>query len=229
MFDVAVARQHRRRRLRPPTSQSREPVGAVTHQGQVVGNRLGRHAEALHDTGPVGDPAVPAVKLHHPAVVAHALGQILVGGADHDSIHCRIGGRPGRRCGHGVVGLVVGHRPDRETCRGGDLLEQGELRQEVRIDTLATLVAGIHLVAERRDHMVGGDADMRRAVGNHPQQAAHHRPGGRHFPPGGGAMRRAGEELSEQLVRPIDEVDLHRVSAPPAPPFGRSPTPGPTR
>ena len=47
------------------------------------------------------------------------------------------------------------------------LFEQRELRQQVGLDAGAGLVAGPQLVAERLDDVIGGDADVRGAAGDH--------------------------------------------------------------
>lgn len=60
--------------------------------------------------------------------------------------------------------------------------------------------------------MVGGHTDMGRPVGDQPEQAADGSTRGSDFHTGGGAVRRAGEELPEQLVGSVDQVDLHRLT-----------------
>ena len=84
--------------------------------------------------------------------------------ADHHALHTRIRRRDCRRRRQRIVGLELDHRPDgKPRCRQR-LFEQRELRIEIRLDARAGLVAGPELVPERLDDVVGGDADMARAL-----------------------------------------------------------------
>ena len=47
-LQTGIAGEHSRRRLRPPSRQTRHPVGGVTDQSQVVGYGLGMDPEFLH-------------------------------------------------------------------------------------------------------------------------------------------------------------------------------------
>ena len=72
-----------------------------------------------------------------------------------------------------VVGLELHHRPDDEAERPRRPLGELELRQQVRVDAGARLVAGVQPVAERLDDVVEGAGDVRHARRReeHPQAA----------------------------------------------------------
>ena len=86
-----------------------------------------------------------------------------------------------------------------------------ELRQQGRLDAFAGFVVGPQLVAERLDHVIGGDADVRRAGLEHLRDGAEH---------AGDRAERAvaflfrapvAVEMAEQLVRAVDEMNDHRA------------------
>ena len=122
--------------------------------------------------------------------------------------HLGIGGR--ERCGRGqgVVRLQLDHRPDRHAHRRQRLLERMELRLQRGVDAGAGLVAGPQIVAERLDHVVGGDADMRRAALQHLGDRAQHALDRAQRRVGAGCAAGA-VELAEQLVGAVDQVDDH--------------------
>ena len=95
------------------------------------------------------------------ARAADALREILVGRADQHALDARVRGGRCRRRRQRIVGLELDHRPDGDAERRQRLFEQRELREEVGVDALAGLVAGPQIVAERLDHVVGRDADVR--------------------------------------------------------------------
>ena len=108
-----------------------------------------------------------------------------------------------------VVGLELDHRPGDEAHRGDRPLRELELRDQALRDALAGLVAGEQVVAERLDHVVERDTRVRdRAAaeqhGEAPHEAAHRAD----LAPGVLRGRRA-EPRAEQLVRAVDQVDLH--------------------
>ena len=93
-----------------------------------------------------------------------------------------VAGDPGRGR-EAVVGLLVDHRPDRHAEGAQAVLQERELGQELRRHPLARLVPRVQVVAERLDHVVGGDAQVRRTLLQHHQHRAHHAPCGRHLHP----------------------------------------------
>src|SRR5262249_23112928 len=108
-----------------------------------------------------------------------------------------------------VVRLDLDHGPHGDAHRGERLLQWIELRPERRLDAGARLVAGPQIVAERFDHMVGRDTDVRTTrldrlqhSGQHPD----HRPEWRVL-----AVRESANavEVSKQLVRAVDQVNEH--------------------
>ena len=73
-----------------------------------------------------------------------------------------------------VVGLELDHRPHRDAERRERVLEQRELREQLGVHALARLVAEPEVVAERLDDVVGGHADVRRPLLEHPEHRAEH-------------------------------------------------------
>src|SRR5438132_13730170 len=81
----------------------------------------------------------------------NALRQIFVRRAyDHaiDTLICR---RCDRRSREGVICLEFHNRPNHDASCQEDLLEQRELRQEIRVNTVACLIVWPYIVSERLD------------------------------------------------------------------------------
>ena len=93
----------------------------------------------------------------------YALRQILVGSANRT---CATRSRAAFAGGGGqrIVGLVFDHRPDHHAHRIERFFQHRELRQQRRRHAFRGLVSGIEIVAERFDHVIGRDADVRRAA-----------------------------------------------------------------
>ena len=112
-----------------------------------------------------------------------------------------------RGAGQPVVGLELDHGPHRHAHRRERFLERVKLREQRGLHALGRLVPGPQAVAERLDHMIGGDADMRGALLDHLQHRVQHAVHG--------AERRVlalveaplAVEVPEQLVRAVDEVN----------------------
>src|SRR5262249_46208188 len=124
----------------------------------------------------------------------------------------RIGGGA-RRCRRDrVVGLELDHRPHDEPERSGGSLDELELRDEPRVEALAGLVAGEEVVAERFDHVIERHAAVRdRAGAQHDRQGAQEH--ARRTDLAALVLRgRRTEPRTEQLVRAIEEMDLHARS-----------------
>ena len=118
----------RRRTWRPKPGHARDAVGVVAHEGEPVGDGGGRHAELRHHPVLVHQEPAAAVQADD-AAPAHALGEVLVGGADHDLLHARVVGPAGGGGGEGVVRLELDHGPDHEPQGLGGLLGERELGQ----------------------------------------------------------------------------------------------------
>src|SRR5206468_319023 len=138
-----------------------------------------------------------------------ALREVLVGRADPDALDARVGRRDRGGRGEPVVGLVLHERPHREARGGERLLERLELGAQRRIDPRAGLVAGVEVVAERFDHVVAGDADVRGALLEQPDQRREHAAQRAHLLTVRTQVRGHREEVAEQLVGAVDQVDLH--------------------
>ncbi len=118
-------------RFRSPAPQTRIAVGGVADERQIVGYRRRPHAELRDDSGLVAQLARAAIELDD-ARAPDALGEIFVGRADDHAVHTRvrIECRRGRR--QRVVSLEFHHRPDGDAHHRERLLENRELRQQIR-------------------------------------------------------------------------------------------------
>ena len=147
VVDMAIAGEDRSRRLRTPPGQAGEPVGGVTDHPEIVGDRLGRHAELRDHAVAVVDDLSAAIELNDPSVGGDTLGEILVGGADHDLLDAIIRCGLRRRCRHCVVGLVFDLGPDLESGEREQFFDLGKLGEEVGVDPGAVLVSLIEIVS----------------------------------------------------------------------------------
>src|SRR5205085_12585705 len=138
----------------------------------------------------------------------HALREVLVRRPDADLVDARI--RYGEMCGGGerVVRLELDHWPDGDAHGYERLLERMKLREQRRLHVRARLIARPEIVAERFDDVIGGDAEVRRALLDHLQHGVQH--------PGHRAERRVllpepaqAVEMAEELVGPVDEMYDH--------------------
>ena len=85
----------------------------------------------------------------------------------------------------------------------------GNCCEQLGVDARAVLVPRPQVVAERLDDVVGGHADVGGALLQHLQHGARPRPGWRATSsPVVGHVRRQREVVAEQLVGPVDQVDL---------------------
>ena len=187
---------------------TRVAVRGVAHEGQVIRDQRGIHAELLPHARCVTDLVLPPIHLHHP-VAPNTLREILVVGPDAhllDPFVCR---RQVRRGGEGVVGFQLDHGPDHDAHRGQRLFERLELRPEHPIDARAGLVVGPEFVPEGFDDVIGGDAEMGRVLLDHLEnrvEHAHDRTVGLVLPLVEAALA---VELAEEFVGAVDEVDDH--------------------
>ena len=115
-----------------------------------------------------------------------------------------------RRRRQRVVGFELDHRPHRDAERLRPSSSSGNCAKQLRRHAAARLVAGPQVVAERLDHVVGGDADVGRALLEHPQHRAEHATDRRDLHAVGVEVRRHAEVVAEELVGAVDEVHLHR-------------------
>ena len=130
--------QQRGCRLGAESGESREAVGAVTHEGEPVGNRLGRNAELLADAVGVEQHFLAPIELEH--LAADALTEVLVGRADDDLVDPLIGGRDAAAAepsASSASSSTIGHTATPRASKR--LLEQRELREQQGIDPRAVL------------------------------------------------------------------------------------------
>src|ERR1700675_4434236 len=84
--------KHGSRRFRTPTLQAGIPIGCVSYQREVVGDRCRWDSELLDHARFIQRDPRPAVQLDD-ARAAHALGKVLVGRADYYTFHTRVASR----------------------------------------------------------------------------------------------------------------------------------------
>ena len=83
-FEVAVKAENRGRGSLSPAGQAWIAIGAIAHEGEVVGDRFGVDAELRpHPVGVDDRAALAAVELHD--LAAHDLAEVLVRRADVDT------------------------------------------------------------------------------------------------------------------------------------------------
>ena len=152
-IQMGVASQQRRGRFGTPGGNTRKPVGGVSNQTQVVGDRLWSNAPLLPHSVLIDNDFTSSVEHDHP-IANDALGQIFVRGENHDSLD--IIGEPPGGCGQGVICLEFVHLPYHHPQRLQGPLGQRELRQDVRIQSLSGLVPVVQIVPKRSNHLVGG-------------------------------------------------------------------------
>ena len=98
-------------------------------------------------------------------------------------------------------------RPSRRALPRAD----GTAPSSARLDALAGLVARPQVVAERLDDVIGGDADVRGALLDHLQHRVQHADHRAERPVLALVEAPQAVEVTEQLVRPVDEMDDHRT------------------
>ena len=205
---MAEAGKNRRGRSGAPSRQSRVSVRRIAHEREIVGNRHRRHAELLHDVRFREHDVRPANELDD-AVAADDLREVLVRRADDHTSDAAVGRRFDRRRRERIVRLVLDHRPDFHSKRRQRCLERLELGEQIGIDAGARLVSWPETVAERLDDVIGGDADVRRAALEHAEDRGDDAADCCDFVPIGIPRSRHRVEVSKELVRAVDEVNVH--------------------
>src|SRR5690606_1084878 len=200
-------------RFRTPARDAGIAVGAVADEREPVRYRGRWHAELRNDAGLVKHPAPRSVEADD-ASAAHTLRQVLVGRADHDTLDAGRQLEPLRRSRERVVTLELDHGPRHEPERAARVLDERKLGEQVGLDTLARLVAGVEIVAERFDDMVERDRDVRDvALSEQGQHRAQHAADGTDLAAVGARARRAAVIRAKQLERAVDEMYLHDTRA----------------
>ena len=149
-------------------------VGRVADEREQVGDARRLHAELLAHAGGVPHGVVPPVDLHH-AIAAHALREILVRRPDADLLRRRrppTAIRAAAASASSASSSTIGQTSDAHVHER--LLQRHELGAQRGIDACAGLVARPEVVAERLDHVIGRDADVRRAALDHLQHGVQH-------------------------------------------------------
>ena len=169
-----VLGQHGRRRLGAPARQARISVGGIADERQVVGNRLGAHAELL-DRPPASSLIVRVRRIICTTRVPRThCARSLSGVQISDAIDLAALRRDRARRRERVVGLELDHRPHGDAERGERFFEQRKLRPQVRLDAVAGLVPGPEPVPERLDDVIGRHAHVRGAAVDHREDGREH-------------------------------------------------------
>ena len=180
-------------------------------QPEEVGDRFRPNAELGDHRLLVDQLALAPVELDHTPVL-DALAEVLVRRHDHHLLDPVVGIGHGGGGAERVVGLPLDHRPRRHTHRLERALHDRDLPEQLGRHARARLVARPEVVAERLDDVVAGDTDVGRTLLEQLQCGGEDTDGGVER---AGVTRRvaaaphASEVLAEQLVRSVDEVDLH--------------------
>jgi hypothetical protein len=95
------------------------------------------------------------------------LGEIFVRSTNDYLFDARIAGGRGGCGSERIVGFILNHRPNDDASGRKDFLEQGELRQQRRLNAFSSLVARPKLIAKRFNHMIGCDCDVCGSILNH--------------------------------------------------------------
>lgn len=207
-LERAVAAEHRRGALRAPPRDAGDPVGAVADEGEQVRDRGGGHAVLGEDPRLVEHDVAHAIP-RDDALADHALAEVLVRRGEHHALDARVAREARGRGGDGVVGLEVDHRPDDDAERSAGALRELELAEQIGVDPLARLVAVEERVSKRLDHVIERDAEVRDLLAREQAlEAAYERAHGADLAPRRRARARRAEEHAEQLVRPVEEVDV---------------------
>jgi hypothetical protein len=208
VLDRPVTADEPRRALGADSGDAGISIRGVPDECEVIGNSRRLHAEFhLHPCSVPNDLGSP-VDLHH-ALTHHTLREVLIGRPYAHFLHDGLCGRPCRRGGQRIVRLELDHRPDHDSQGAERLLQRLELGEQRGLDPLARLVPAPELVAKGFDDVIGGDPQMRGALFDHlqdPMQYTEHRTQGAIL-----ACEAAQPvEVTEQLVRTVDEVHDHR-------------------
>src|SRR5258707_954684 len=102
VFDGAVARDQRGRRLRADARNAGISVRGIADQREVIGNPVRRYAELGAHAGVVAYLSALAIDLHD-AIADHALREILVRSPDADLLDVRIRGSEESRGGQRII------------------------------------------------------------------------------------------------------------------------------
>src|SRR5690606_16164278 len=196
------------RRDLPVPRQPGISVRRIADEREPVRNQRGLDAELLAYRRRVADLLAAAIDLHD-AIALHALREILVRRPDVDLLHTLVGRRDPRRARERVVRLELDHRPHDDAHRVERLLERMKLREQLRLDPFAGLVVGPKIVAERFDHVIRADADVRRALLDHLEHRIQYADDGAERPVAARLEALQPVEMPKQLVCAVDEMDDH--------------------
>src|SRR5204863_1054459 len=132
----------------------------ISHECEIVGYELRIDAEFCAHSFGVPDLHSLADDLDD-AVIAHALREILVVGPDANLLDALVSRCEVRSRGEAIVGLELDHRPHRDAHRAQPLFQRPKLRPPARLVPFPGFGVRPGVVAERFNHMVGGDAYVR--------------------------------------------------------------------
>ena len=188
-----------------PSGEAGVAVGAVADDGEVVGDGCGRDAEFGDDAGFVAHDVLAAIELDD-AGADDTLAEIFVGRADEDLGDACVLRCFGGSCGEGVIGFEFDHGPDFDAHGFESFFKDGKLGEQLRRHAFAGFVAGIEIVAEGFDDVIGGDAEVGCAGFDHRENRRKDTADGADFPAVCVFRGRDGEEVAEEFVGAVDEV-----------------------
>ena len=196
-----------------PNPEAREPVGAVAHEGEPVGDRQWADAVAGPHRLFVGDDVLAAVELHHAPARART-GRGPCRGCRREPAPTPVSSDAtaaadarASSASSSTMGQTTTPMATRAASRRGNWALSGV------VDALAGLVAGPQVVAERLDRRgrwrrrrgSPGRASIDSTDWTTPRTAPD-------LAPFGALPRRGAVEVAEQFVGPVDEMDPSRLS-----------------
>ena len=164
LVEVSVPGEHRGGRLRAPSRQARKPVGGIADEREIIRDGLRRHAELRLNARFVANLPRAPIELHD-SRPADRCARSLSGVQMHDLLDpldraaaTRAAAASASSASNSTIGQTM--TPTAASASSSS----GNCAPELRLDSVAGLVAGPEIVAERFDDVIGRDADMRRAA-----------------------------------------------------------------
>ena len=207
-LEVFVPREHGGGRLRAPAADARIAVGAVTDQRQVVRNRGRRDAE-LRPT-PSSSSVTRVRRCTCTTRVPRTHCDRSLSGVQISTRSTR--GSAAARCAADASASsastsTIGHTT--KPAAASTSSSSGNCAHRSGGNPGARLVAGPQVVAKGFDDVIGGHADVRRALADHREQRMQHAAHRRDLAAVGVARRRHRVVVAKQFVGAVDEMDVH--------------------
>ena len=142
VFEVKVAGESEGRRFGAPTRQTGIAVCAVTHDREVVRDRLRPDSEFGDDSSFVAHDLPSAIALNYSGA-DNGLGEILIGSTDDHLADALVLGCIERGRCQRVVRLKVNHWPYEHAHCAQCFFQNGKLRKQLRRHSLTRLITRI--------------------------------------------------------------------------------------